>query len=132
MNISKEKPAIYDKCREHFGVEWDRGIVITYGDTVYCKFDLTDDLIVHEATHVKQQTEMDKDLWWDRYVTDKEFRLSQELEAYLNQLYFINNTKSRDYRRAMRKRIIHDMSTLYGGMCTAKEADILLEQVNNI
>jgi hypothetical protein len=126
IKTSTQPPKVYEQCRKQFGVSWESGIIMTYGDTVHCKFPLSDDLIVHEAIHVKQQTEMDKDEWWDKYFNDKKFRLSQEVEAYRNQMEYLKLNSSRDYRRMMKKKIIKDMSTIYGGMCTAKEAEALI------
>jgi hypothetical protein len=126
MKLSNEKPAIYDRCAKEFGVSWDNGIIITYGDTVHCKYPLSKDLMVHEYTHVVQQSRVDRDIWWDSYMTNRAFRLEQEVEAYNNQLDFINRNCNREQRRIMRKSIIRDMVTFYGGMCTSKEADALL------
>lgn len=126
IKISTEKPSLYEKIKDIFGIDWEKGVVITYGDTIYCKYPLSEDLMIHEATHVKQQTDMDKDEWWGKYFLDKEFRLSQELEAYNNQMHFINKTYNRDYRRKLRNKILHDMTTMYGSMCTKKEAEVLL------
>ena len=63
MKISHKKPKIYDKCREVFGVDWDKGIIMTYGDTAYCKYDLPDHLIAHEETHTRQQAKYGIDKW---------------------------------------------------------------------
>ncbi len=122
INYSKSIPDIYWRCKEQFNVDWNDGIVITYGDTIYCKNKISEDLKVHEATHVRQQKEIGKDVWWDRYLSDKNFRLSQEVESYRNQLDFIKKCCNRNYRRFMEKEIINDMSKLYGNMCTKDEA----------
>ena len=63
------------------------GSIFTYGDTIHCLFDLEDDLIVHEQTHVHQQGTI-PELWWQRYFSDKNFLISQEAEAYHNQYIF--------------------------------------------
>ena len=126
IKISNTIPPVYSRCKAQFGVDWDRGIIMTYGDTVHTKFPLSPDLVVHEATHVKQQIEMGKELWWDRYFTDVEFRLSQEVEAYRNQLKFIDANYNRNGRRVMRAKIIKDMSTIYGSMCTPNQAAMLM------
>lgn len=92
MIFSKQIPPVYEKCHEQFGVNWSKGVIITYGDTIYCKYDLTPDKIAHESVHVKQQSKMDKDVWWDRYFSDSKFRLQQELEAYRAEANFIRRT----------------------------------------
>ena len=72
MKLSHNKPEIYEKCKQIFGVDWDRGVVITYGDTVYSKNDISEHTIVHEETHIKQQKEMGPEKWWEKYFIDKE------------------------------------------------------------
>ena len=129
IKYSKEIPEIYWKCKEVFGVEWDKGIIITYGNIIYCKWDLDFFKTVHEATHVKQQTEMDKDLWWDRYFADKEFRLSQEVEAYQNEINFIKaNIKDRNKRFLLINKVHKDISSyIYGNIISFNEARALLK-----
>lgn len=127
---SREKPPahIYDRCVKEFGVSWDKGIVFTYGDTVHSKYPIGADLEAHEATHIRQQAAMGKDIWWERYFTDKEFRLSQELEAYRNQLIWIHEHYNRHMRQIMFKHIIKSMVNLYGDMCTEEDAINLLQK----
>jgi len=123
FKISNEIPEIYTKCHEQFGVNWDDGVVFTYGDTIHCKYKLSPDLIIHESVHVKQQADMGKDEWWGKYFTDKEFRLSQEIAAYRLQIAFIkNNVKDRNEAFRMYHKIWNDMERMYGEMCTYKEA----------
>ncbi len=128
FKVSNQIPAVYQKCHEVFGVEWDDGIVITYGDTVYSKFPISPDLKVHEVTHVIQQREMGKDVWWKKYFEDVEFRLSQEKEAYINQSKWIkNNVKDRNERFRRLNKIANDLSSfVYGNIISKSEANKLL------
>lgn len=128
MKISNEKPAIFKKCQEAFGVDWDSGVIIAYGDTVYTKSKgISPDLIVHEMTHIRQQEQIGKDVWWDRYIADKDFRLQQEMEAYENQCKYIRthimNIKKRIF---LFEHIWSSMSRLYGHMITYEKAKELL------
>lgn len=120
---------LYNRCREAFGsmVEWDKGVIFTYGDTIYSKFSLTEDLKVHEETHVKQQTDIGRDIWWDRYFLEKDFRMSQEIEAYKNQIVYMKKHYNRHTRKATQKHIYLSMSKLYGFDITEKEAEKLLK-----
>lgn len=104
-------------------------VVFTYGDTVYIPNGepLTDDLEVHEAIHIVQQREMGAEEWWDKFLDDPEFRLSQELEAYRAQWKFIEENKNRNMKRAMFKHIVDSLtSSIYGNMVTRKDAEKLL------
>lgn len=123
MKFSHEKPAIYDTLHEVFGVEWDDGLIITYGDTIYSKFPISKDLEKHEAVHVRQQEAYGVESWWDRYLIDPAFRFEQESEAYRTQVNYINNTESnREIRFKKKQNIVNDMVSMYGSMCTRQEA----------
>lgn len=115
------------RCEDRFGVDWNKGLIITYGDTIYCKSKLTPDLMVHESTHVRQQTEMGKDTWWEKYFTDDKFRLEQEVEAYQNQWNYIKENYNRHSRKTLYKHIIDSMVKMYGNMCTEEEAINLIK-----
>lgn len=123
MKISHEIPPIYYKCKEQFGVDWNKGVIITYGDTIYSKDKITPDLEVHEATHIKQQKEIGVEKWWERYFKDKEFRLEQEKEAYINQYNWIKkNIKDRNTKTRLRYHIIKSMVLFYGDMINEEDA----------
>ena len=128
MIISHEKPPVYEQCAKQFGVTWEKGVTITYGDTIhFCdKFQLIDHLAVHESTHIVQQMKMGKELWWEKYFADEVFRLHQEKEAYINQYMFIKKNYNRHYRRMLLDKLSNDMAMFYGNMCTKDEAEALL------
>lgn len=125
MKFSNEKPAIYDRLRASFGISWGT-IVITYGDTIYSKYPISEDLTIHEQTHIEQQAELGPEAWYDEYLSNPEFRLTQETEAYRNQIHFIRSNYPRDQRRKLEQHIYHSMATMYGNMCTEEEAKQLL------
>ena len=129
MKISKECPTlIYTRCKEQFGADWDKGVIITYGDTIYTKSGhISPDLVVHEMTHIEQQNKVGPDIWWDKYFSDKDFRLSQEVEAYSNQAKFIKeNVKDRNKRFSMVNHIWKMMATMYDGMISYEKAKLLI------
>lgn len=129
MTISTEKPAIYDRLEAAFGKGlWDQGVVITYGDTVHCKSGgMSLDLREHEATHIRQQAAYGRDAWWDRYLIDKDFRFSQELEAYQVQARYIRaNIHNRKKQERALDWICTCMAEMYGGMVSYDEAKKLI------
>lgn len=123
MKISDQIPPIYEECAKRFGVKWGQGIIMTYGDTVYCKFPISKDLEVHEATHIEQQAKIGKEIWWKKYFDEPEFRLSQEKEAYLNQAKWIKkNIKDRELKFKLLNKIATDFSSsIYGNIITKQE-----------
>lgn len=88
MNISTEYPPNYRRIIEVLGT--DDSAVYCYGDTIYNPHgrEITADIEVHEAVHSKQQGQY-PELWCEKYLTDRDFRLSCEVEAYAVQYKFI-------------------------------------------
>lgn len=85
--LSNEKPPVYDRCVEKFGIQWENTI-FAYGDTIHAQYPerLGKDIIEHEIIHLKQQADVGGvDIWWERYFADDKFRLAQEIPAYQRQ-----------------------------------------------
>lgn len=121
--IGKPPAHLWDRIVERFGIEWGR-VIVTYGQEVFTSGELPEDLIVHEGVHVQQQMAYGKDLWWDRYLTDDVFRLTQELEAYRAQWQFLaSSVKDRNTLAWHLARISGDLSSeLYGRIVTSEQA----------
>jgi hypothetical protein len=124
FKTSTGQPDIYPLLNKKFGVEWDNGVIITYGDTVHCKYHIPADKIIHENVHVKQQTDYGVKAWWDRYFIEEKFRLSQELEAYKAEAKFIkNNIKDRNGRYMFIHQMAKELSSsMYGNIITLDQA----------
>jgi hypothetical protein len=122
--LQKEKPPNWEKLITIFPVDWDMGVIVTYGSHIYCKYELREDKLVHERTHIKQQKEYGVEKWWERYYIDREFRLAQELEAYKNEAEWVReNITDRNKRHLMIRRICIDLSSpMYGNLLTRSEA----------
>ena len=116
--ISTKKPPahIYNKAVEKWGVDFNKGIVFTYGDVIHSKDPIPQDLMVHELVHVKQHREYPggPDAWWERYLDDDKFRYEQELQAYKKQYQWAkNNIKDRE---KLNKHLVHYAKCLSGEM----------------
>lgn len=122
MIVSTETFPFYEECRAKFGVDIDKGVVFTYGDTIHARCNISQDLYEHEYTHSMQQLKMGKDLWWKVYLENDEFRLKQEVEAYRAQYKFAKGG-NREYNFRFLHRIAMDLSgPTYGGVVTYQEA----------
>lgn len=131
MKISTEKPPIYDRAEKAFGTGlWDKGTIFTYGDTVHVKKGgMSLDLHAHEQVHIDRQAVYPggASAWWDRYLTDKKFRLDEEVEAYRAQAAYIRGHMVNRVKRQQAIAWIHScMADMYGDMITLKEAQQLV------
>lgn len=114
---------LIERYRKVFDI--DDKTIFAYDNKIYANYDLSPDLIVHEYTHWKQQSEYGLDRWVDNYLNNPEFRLKMELEAYRNQL---NSIKDREYRNKVRIRSAIDLaSPLYGDIIDTQGALRLLK-----
>lgn len=128
MNFSLQKPPIYERLKARFGVSWDKGIAITYGDTVYSKYPIDKILASHEEVHVWQQAQMGVEEWWNLYLNNDNFRLNQEVQAYKRQIEAIK-TFIKDKNQAflaIRKIYLDLSSDMYGNICNFDQAKQLL------
>ena len=106
-------------------------MIYCWGDILYNphKLEIADHLKIHELTHSRQQ--IVPEVWWKRYLEDKDFRLSQELEAYQEQYKFAKNwIKDRNLLSRFLWAIARDLSSeLYGNIIEFEEAK---KQIKNV
>ncbi len=126
MNITKAYPPNYERIISTFPyVKHDSSVIFTYGDTLYVPNggEISQDLLTHEKTHTVQQG-ASPETWWDRYLVDTEFRLSQEVEAYRNQYKsFCKRIADRNKRFTYLHGLARDLSSeIYGGIITYQDA----------
>ena len=123
MKVVQEQPKIMDEARNVFRLP--EGVVMTWGDILYNPSGRHIDLPLmrHEEHHSKQQGN-DPSGWWKRYFSDKDFRISQEIEAYRIQYQEakkINGDRNTLMKYAML--LASDLSSeMYGSMMTRQEA----------
>lgn len=98
--------------------------IFAYDKVIYCDYELPEHLQVHERRHLIRQQKIGVDEWVERYLTDIQFRLNEEVIAYKEQCMSI---KDRNYRDTLRKACAKDLaSSLYGNLVTYQEAYQLL------
>lgn len=130
MKISTDTFPFYQECVNKFGVDINKNVVFTYGDTIHARCYVSGDLFVHEQTHSIQQELMGKDRWWRRYIDEPTFRLSQELEAYRKQYkFFVKHCKDRNLVAKFLFKIGTDLSgQTYGNLISQSEAITLIKK----
>lgn len=105
----KDFPLI-DLYKKYFPIH-DR-VVFAYDKDIYTNYPLSQDLLIHENTHLKQQEKYGLDTWVDNYLNDINFRVKMEEEAYKAQL---ESVKDRNERFRLKLQIQKDIdSGLYG------------------
>ncbi len=124
INLIHDKPRFFWLMKWFFpAADWDGGVVITYGKNVYCKYNISESLAAHEATHVRQQTS--PLFWWIRYVMFPSFRFKQELEAHRNEYRAIKgyDGNKKGYLDGIAYRL---SGPLYNNMVTLEKARELI------
>mgnify|MGYP001591069916 CR=1 FL=1 len=103
--------------------------LVTYGHELYNPggVEIPDHLIVHEETHEKQQGQ-DPDIWWERYLKDLKFRLTQEVEAYGRQFAYICRST---HEPRQRDKILRELgrilsSPTYGNIVKQENAEKMI------
>ena len=127
MKFSTDKPAIFDRLHEAYGVEWGGTLVVAYGDTIYHSKPLDPSVIVHESVHLSRQESPVQ--WWESYIRNKDFRFKEELLAYHAQYDFLKDTiKDRNELARHLWRLATDLSgAMYGNIVSHKDAMRLIK-----
>lgn len=131
IKISNSFPPNFDQLKARFGDD-NKEVIFCYGDTIYNPYNriIREDLIVHEQVHVQQQTrnEMTPELFFNRYLTDNDFMLEAEAEAYAAQLNFLLIKEP-----GARNRLLHSFAAfltdpVYGELIDIEEAEDLISK----
>lgn len=101
--------------------------VFTYGDCLYNPWGgaIPQHLMVHEKVHALQQENIGSpDIWWHKYINSREFRLSQEIEAYHAQYeYFKAHNNGRQQHFNFLLDLSRDLSSeMYGELISTARA----------
>jgi hypothetical protein len=130
LKIVVSKPPNWDELNAVFNLEAKRGLLFTYGDTVFNPdgVAISPAIMAHEEVHKDQQGN-DIEGWWQRYIVDINFRLNQELEAHRREWkVYKQMVKDRNYRSAYLSYISSRLaSSLYGNVVTSKDAKQLIK-----
>jgi len=120
-------PPNYALIRKHFpNADFKNGIVFTYFPDIYIKGHIQPHLLVHEQTHLAQQSSLFEkpDSWWEKYISDKDFRIQMEIEAYHNQY---------KHSPSLLHQLASDLSSpLYGSTISYKDASASIKYGSRI
>jgi hypothetical protein len=127
ITIKFEKPPNYKDIVKAFpAVKLRRGVIFTFGLNIYNpdRIVLTRSLRAHETVHSRRQgVEDGPGKWWDQYLTDKVFRLREELLAHQVEYMIEADGAGRQIRRRALAVIAARLSgPIYGRMVSLDEA----------
>ena len=125
MNIVRGKPPNFDEICAVFPAARREGVIFTYGDTVYVNGapGIPPQLKAHEATHAQRQAQVGGPAkWWERYLTDAAFRLTEELLAHRVEYQTLRHLDRRLAARSLDFVAMRLASPLYGGIISQREA----------
>jgi len=128
MKVVNDFPPNIQQIALEFPIEAFRP-VFTYGDTLYNPTggEISDDLMAHEEEHEKQQARIGIDNWWNLYLKNRAFRLTQELEAYRTQTKLLKTKYNRAYWKPRVQEMARNLSSpLYGNIIKFKDAKELI------
>lgn len=130
MKIVHAYPPNIDAIDAVFNVRSRKGVIFTYGDTLFVPDGghVPPSLIAHEIVHSERQREAGVDSWWRQYFADLQFRLNEELLAHRAE-YRKFCEFQRDSNRRIRflTEIAHRLGgPLYGGLLKPADARRLI------
>lgn len=128
MEIVHDYPPNYADIIKVFPQAINREVVFAYGDIIYnpLKVAIPPEIIIHENVHRLRQEEYGgADAWWQKYLTDLNFRLMEELLAHRAEYQALcERVPNRKMRRGCLKYVAKKLaSPLYGGLISAKLAE---------
>ena len=96
-----ERPPNFDRVLAAFPDADKPGVIFAYGDNIYNPSGITipHALLAHEGIHlIRQRDGETADSWWEKYLTDDEFRYREELEAHVGEYGSQAPQLDRNYR----------------------------------
>lgn len=133
MKIVHEFPPNISDIERFFGsiVRTDPYIIFTYGSILYNPHKITveDHMLVHEQVHEIQQKEIGVIEWWNKYLSDVQFRLNQELEAYSVQYKYFRSKYKTKISDLLLDNISKNLSSsMYGNMLSFHKARTMIRK----
>lgn len=100
--------------------------IFAYGDTIYnpFKIEITKDLEIHEEVHSKRQGNNPAE-WWGKYLSDREFRLQEEIIAYGTQYAWVSKLDMKtEIKNWLKDQMAQALSSeTYGNLLSYGEAE---------
>lgn len=129
IQVCKRQPPNFADIVAVFPRARGEHVIFSYAPFVYVPSgnELPMHLVKHEEIHVERQGK-DPAGWWEKYLTDMQFRFDEELIAHRAEYKYLSDTLTGSRRREIALNTVsHRLaSSLYGNMITIREAKLAL------
>jgi hypothetical protein len=116
--IKIERPPNFEQILAKFPSADKPGVIFAYGEDIYNPSGkpIPHFILAHEYRHCARQWQADPEAWWEKYLTDDEFRYGEELIAHVEEyLAQARVTKDRNERARLEMRTAARLiAPLYG------------------
>ncbi len=132
MKIVNSVPPNYSNIQRI--IDPPKDAVFPYGNILYNPSgeEIPPDIQYHENTHCHRQKKYPSpELWWQKWLLDKEFRLEEELIAFSAQLKFIKQFYPNKAVKEALEEMAENLSTNYKLDLNKHEAATLIRKYDN-
>lgn len=131
MQLVRAQPPNYADIAAVFDVR-GKPVLFAYGDLIYAPVGTTEvlpHLMAHESEHGVRQKIVGVQQWWDRYLSDTQFRLDEEKLGHIAEYrWLVDHSSGRQERRKHLSHVAARLSSsLYRYPLTKDEARRVLE-----
>lgn len=105
--IKIERPPNFERIHAAFPDADKHGVLFAYGEFIYNPSGvfIAPWLRAHEMRHCARQWQAGPKAWWEKYITDDEFRYGEELLAHVEEyIWQARQTKDRNQRAKLEMR----------------------------
>jgi hypothetical protein len=97
--IINERPPNFDRVHAAFPKADGEGVLFAYNGCIYNPSGIIvpPALVAHEEVHLREQKSVGADYWWEKYLTDSEFRYTEELLAHAAEFRALKLNNDRNF-----------------------------------
>jgi hypothetical protein len=97
--IINERPPNFDQVHAAFPKADGEGVLFAFDGNIYNPSGIVvpPALVAHEEVHLREQKSVGADYWWEKYLTDSEFRYTEELLAHAAEFKALKLNNDRNF-----------------------------------
>ncbi len=130
MKIIKDFPPNISEIKSVFP-NLPKGQIFAYGETIFNPSgeEIPLDIQFHEQTH-QEQMGKNPEMWWRRYLIDREFRKKMEVQAFALQLKFVKKFYKNEGVKKALDEMSENLSKNYKLGITKYQAETMIRHYN--